>query len=331
MSLTNANIRIDEVAVRGQAFRVAVPLRPNRCWLTSLTTAIGPMARQEARRAVSGPQLWGVLALSHVFERVARTLRVDRVVFPEHCLLSTSLYGDKMPGILLAVPELTRLYPDRAIVVRSVCEPPQGSLVWPFRLIWRIDDPAQEWTPRRDSRRDVHRLKALGLVAGCYGADIDDVRLARCLALYRHLYIDTYSAFNADYSLEGLRALATAGTVAFHTLEEADGTVVAFCAAHDDEETLTLPLVGYDPGRPQADGLYRAVMAHMARYAIRRGLKLNLSAGAPHFKRHRGAKAWMEYLLIVDTHLPVWRRIGYRTIGWVLRRLEARMAALAAA
>ncbi len=330
VSLTNANIRIDEVVISGRAFSAAVPLSPNRCWLTSLTTAIGPMARQEAGRAVSGPQLWGVLALSHIFESLARLLRVDKVVFPEHCLLSTSLYGDKLPDILLAIPELARLYPDHAIVVRSVCEPAPNSLVWPFRLIWRIDDPAREWAPRRDSRRDVQKLNTLGLVTGQHGADVDDVRLARCLALYRHLYINTYSAFNADYSLEGLRALAAAGTLTFHTLEEADGTVAAFCAAHEDGETLTLPLVGYDPVRPQADGLYRAVMAHMAQYGMRRGLKLNLSAGAPHFKRHRGAKAWMEYLLIVDTHLPVWRRIGYRTIAWVLRRLEPRMAAIAA-
>lgn len=331
MSLTNANVRIDEVHAGGKTFRVAVPLTPNRCWLTSLSTAIGPMARQEARRAVSGAELWAILALSYGFEWLARILNVDQVAFPEHRLLSTSLYGDRLPDILHIMPELTKLYPRHAIVVRSLYQKVPGGELWPFRLIWRIDSPAVDWLPRRDSRRDVQALARLDLMAGHYGAEIDDIRLERCLALYRHLYIDTYSVYNADYTPQGLRDLARSGDITFHTLEAADGTVAAFCAAHDDGETLTLPLVGYDPDRPQTDGLYRAVMAHMAQHAINRGLKLNLSAGAPHFKRHRGAQAWMEYLLIVDSHLPVWRRAGYRLIGWVLRRLEPKIVALASA
>lgn len=331
MSLTNANVRTDEVHIGAKTFRVAVPLKPNRCWLTSLSTAIGPMARQEARRAVSGGELWAILALSHGFEWLARILNVDKVVFPEHRLLSTSLYGDLLPDILSAMPELTKLYPSRAIVVRSLCEKVPGGVMWPFRLIWRIDRPAVDWPSRRDSRRDLQALARLDLTAGQYDAEIDDARLERCVALYRHLYIDTYSVYNADYSPQGLRDLAEAGDIMFHTLEAADGTVAAFCAAHDDGETLSLPLVGYDPDRPQTDGLYRAVMAHMAQHAIDCGLKLNLSAGAPHFKRHRGAQAWMEYLLIVDSHLPIWRRAGYRVIGWVLRLMEPKIVALASA
>jgi hypothetical protein len=331
MSLTNANVRIDEVNIGGTVFSVTVPLMLNRCWLTSLSTAIGPMARQEARRAVSGLELWVILALSHGFEWFARILKVDKVAFPEHRLLSTSLYGDRLPTILQVMPELAHLYPRHAIVVRSLCEAVPDGVIWPFRLVWRIDRPLEEWLPRRDSRRDLQALARLDLITGQYGAAIDDTRLARCLALYRYLYIDTYSVYNADYSAQGLRDLLDAGILTFHTLEAADGTIAAFCAAHDDGETLTLPLVGYDPNRPQSDGLYRAIMAQMAQHAIAHGLKLNLSAGAPHFKRHRGAKAWMEYLLIMDSHLPIWRRMGYRVIGWALRLLEPKIVALASA
>ncbi len=327
MQLNNAEVRFDTVSIDGDTILVAVPQGQNRCWLTSLVTAIGPMAREEVRRAMRGPELWGALVLSHVMERAARFLRVDRVVFPEHVLLSTSLYGGS--PIVARAAKLTMQYPGHAIVVRSLVAPPSGYTIWPFRLVWIVDDIARQWAPRRDSRRDATLLENMNITARHFHKTIDDARLERCLGLYRGLYLDTYSAFNPDYTAKGVMALVQTGKLDLHTLE-AEGEIIAFCAAHEDGETLTLPLVGYDRTRPQADGLYRAVMAHMAQHALSRRLKLNLSAGAPHFKRHRGAKPWMEYLLIIDHHLPIWRRLGYRLVARVLKALEARIARVAA-
>jgi len=331
MQLNNAEVRFDTIIVGNEVVSVAVPYGRNRCWLTSLTTAIGPMAREEARRAMRGPELWGALLLSHLMEAVAKMLRVDRVVFPEHFLLSTSLYAHPPEQIVAIAEDLTQAYPGHAIVVRSLTTPPTGHVVWPFRVIWTVDDITREWAPRRDSRRDLATLEATHLQPRHFADTMDEVRLTRCLDLYRALYIDTYSVYNPDYTATGFGQLMQAGRLELHTLETQSGDIEAFCAAHCNNETLTLPLVGYNRTRPQADGLYRAIMAHMALQASHRGLKLNLSAGAPHFKRHRGAKPWMEYLLIVDHHLPLWRRLGYRLIARVLRALEPRIARAAGA
>jgi hypothetical protein len=331
MQLSNAEVRFDTVVVDGDTIRVAVPHGRNRCWLTSLTTAIGPMAREEAHRALYGPELWGALLLSHLMETIAKALRVDRAVFPEHILLSTSLYACTPQQMIAIAESLTAHYPDHAIVVRSLTAPPPGHVIWPFRLVWIIDDIARGWAPRRDSRRDLKLLENMNLQPRHYSGSIDATRLGRCLKLYRSLYIDAYSACNPDYTAAGITALMQAARLELHTLESDTGEIEAVCAAHDNGETLTLPLVGYNPSRPQADGLYRGIMAHMAQHALRRGLKLNLSAGAPHFKRHRGAKPWMEYLLIINSHLPAWRRLGYHLIAWVLRRLEPRIAKAAGA
>ncbi len=331
MQLKNAEVRFDTVVVGDEVVSVAVPHGHNRCWLTSLTTAIGPMAREEARRAMRGPELWGALLLSHLMEAVAKMLRVDRIVFPEHYLLSTSLYAHTPEQIAATAERLTKSYPGHAIVVRSLTAPPPDHVVWPFRVVWIIDDTARQWVPRRDSRRDLATLEAMHLQPRCFTGTIDEARLTRCLDLYRALYIGSYSAFNPDYTTAGIARLMQAGRLELHTLETGSGDIEAFCAAHCNNETLTLPLVGYNRTRPQADGLYRAIMAHMALQASRRGLKLNLSAGAPHFKRHRGAKPWMEYLLIVDHHLPLWRRLGYRLIARVLQTLEPRIARAAGA
>lgn len=331
MRLRNAQVRFDEVWLDGECLSVAVPSSPNLCWLTSLCTAIGPMAREEARRAMTGPDLWCVLALSHMTEQFARFFRADQVVFPEHDLLSTSLYN-KAPDQLVEVARaLAARYPDRAIVVRSLTCPPQGHVTWPFRVVWIIADVAQAWMPRRDSRRDVEQLKALNLLPRHFTTAIDADRLAQCLTLYRSLYLDVHSVHNPDYEAEGLMALMRSGRLDLHTLETPESEVMAFCAAQDNGATMTLPLLGYDQGRPRAEGLYRAIMAHMALQAMQRGLELNLSAGAPHFKRHRGAQPWMEYLLIIDDHLPLCRKLPYRLIAWMLKRLEPRLAAAAGA
>lgn len=331
MRLNNAEVRFDSIVIADEAVSVAVPQAPNRCWLTSLTIAIGPMAREEARRAMRGPELWGALLLSHLMEGVAVILRVDHMVFPEHYLLSTSLYASS-PERMVAIAEgLTESYPGHAIAVRSLTAPPAGHVIWPFRIVWIIEDVTREWAPRRDSRRDLATLDAMHLQPRHFTDAVDEARLTRCLDLYRALYIDSYSAYNPDYTAIGIAQLMQAGRLELHTLESESGDIEAFCAVHRNNETLTLPLVGYNRTRPQADGLYRAIMAHMALQASRQGLKLNLSAGAPHFKRHRGAKPWMEYLLIVDHHLPVWRRLGYRLIALVLRTLEPRIARAAGA
>ncbi|EGF91700.1 hypothetical protein ABI_01300 [Asticcacaulis biprosthecium C19] len=268
--------------------------------------------------------LWGVLVLSHVTEAFARLFQVDKAVWPGHHLLSTNLYGGRVDEVIAAAPGLARRYPDRAVIVRSLTQRPATGLVWPTRVVWIIDDLAKAWANRRDSRRDLRLLADINLTAQRFGADIDDARLTRCLALYRALYIDAYSAFNPDYTPAGIRALLTLG-LELWTLEDDGGAILAFCLAQDDGETLILPLVGYDRSRPKDDGLYRALMAHMAQQALVRNRQLNLSAGAPHFKRNRGATPWMEYLLIFDSHLPVWRRMAYRLIGAMLRRFEARL------
>ncbi|MEI9905478.1 MAG: GNAT family N-acetyltransferase [Asticcacaulis sp.] len=173
------------------------------------------------------------------------------------------------------------------MVLRSLTAAPQG-IAWPFRLVWIIEDIKRDWAPRTDTRRDLQLLAESGLMPKAYDAGIDDVRLARCLALYRELYLDIYSAFNPDYTLDGLRGLMAEDALEIHTLESGDGEIVAFCGLYADSETVTLPMMGYDRSRPQGDGIYRIIQANMAGIAAARGLKLNLSAGAPHFKRHRG-------------------------------------------
>ncbi|WP_157405667.1 GNAT family N-acetyltransferase [Asticcacaulis benevestitus] len=324
MSLKNADVVFGRVEIKDRHLCVAMPQSFNACWVTSLSTAIGPMARQEIDREMTPPSSLAAKALSQVFEALGRLLRIDDVIFPEHHLLTTSLYHpEDLTEILAAGDAFARRYPDKAVVIRSLNARDHlahiGPGCWPIRMIWIIDDIAQDCLPRRDTQRDTALLSQLNLKRQVHGKAITENTLSACVDLYRELYLSTYSKFNPDYETSYLRHLLEESVLELVTLEDSAGQVEAFCALHACGDILSVPLLGYNRRRSQAEGLYRATMLQAVQEAQTRGLRLNLSAGAAAFKRHRGAKPYMEYLLIMDGHLPYWRRWGYAMIGRVLR------------
>jgi len=299
---------------------LAVPgAKGNACWVTSLATLLGPVAREEIRREMTGPASMAALALSHLVEGFARAIRLDETAYAGHDLLTTSLYAGKP-----AAPAL----PGKATIVRSLtrhhhAETLRGGVLWPVRVVWLIDDPKRDWLPRRDVRRDRKQLSESGLTRGHYTA-LTDTHLDRVMALYRRLYIDRYSRYNPDYRPDYIRAMLADGRLEILTLER-DGAISAFCAIHCWGGSLSVPMLGYDDSLSDGDALYRMIMVLPVETAMARALGVNLSAGAARFKRHRGATPHVEYLMIIDDHLPGWRRFGYRAVGALLRTLEPQL------
>ncbi len=307
---------------------IRVPGPRDLCWVSSLTILLGPMAREEIRRELSGVAALGARMLSHLVEAGLRLARADAVVFPGHLGFTTSLYAEGEAEALCAMAsEVAEVYPDRAIVLRSLNRHhhasvlARGGTLWPVRVVWIIDDVARDWRPRRDVGRDLRWLETSGLERRRHAAPMPADRLNQVLALYRRLYIERYSRYNPDCTPAELNARLEAGEIEILTLEHG-GEIVAFCAIHLRGGVLSVPMVGYDAA---SDGLYRAVMTLPALEAEARGVALNLSAGAARFKRHRGARPHVEYLLIHDAHLPIWRRFAYRVTGALLRTLEPQL------
>ncbi|MBW8882047.1 MAG: GNAT family N-acetyltransferase [Asticcacaulis sp.] len=305
---------------------LAVPsTKENHCWVTSLATLLGPVARQEIRREMTGAVAVVAQLLSCGIEGFARALRLDDAVYPGHDLLTTSLYDGS--------PVIPNPVPGKATIIRSLNRHHHADLLhddmslWPMRIVWLIDDPARDWLPRRDVRRDRAQIASSSFSRGHYAA-LTAAQLDQVMALYRRLYITRYSRYNPDYRPDYVAAMLADGRLEILTLER-DGTIVAFCAVHCKANILSVPMLGYNDSLPEADMLYRMVMVPPVEVALARGLGVNLSAGAARFKRHRGAKPHVEYLLIRDGHLPAWRRFGYRAIGRLLRRLEPQLIEVA--
>jgi len=326
--LGNARFAVSVLQLADRAFPIITPSNGGACWLTSLAATYGRAARDEVTREVSGAQAAMFAALSYLAEGALRLSHADHVVYANHLLFSTSLYGDwNGEDIEPALAALRAAFPDRAIVWRSLNADDHGALVQRMallggrkllsRIVWRLADPARDWAPRRDARDDRRLLAAQRLHAEIARTlSQDDLR--RVLRLYDDLYRAKYSLTNPAYGAALLRAAVDSGVLTLRLIRNHEGVLEGFTAEHVYQGALVNPMLGYDRSLPKSRGLYRIAMAASAERALAEGLCVNYSAGAGAFKRNRGARPALEFSLIFDDHLPTWRRAPYRALAAAL-------------
>lgn len=337
-ALGNATFALRILQLEDRAFSLVSPSRGN-CWLTSLATTYGRAARDETSREAEGAEALLFRGLSHTTEALLRLDKADDIVFVNHLLFSTSLYGDWTGGDLAtALDALRAAFPDRAIVWRSLNLEDNATLVQRMtdlgarrllsRIVWRLPDPATSWARRRDARDDRKLLKTHGLrLEDACG--ISDGDLQQVLTLYNDLYRNKYSTTNPAYSSAMLRAAVDSGVLRMGLIRNQDGALEGFTTDHVYQGTLINPLLGYDRSLPQPRGLYRIAMAASAERALEEGLGVNFSAGAAAFKRNRGAQPALEFSMVFDNHLPRWRRLAYQGLSSALEAMRPMLERIA--
>lgn len=327
-----ANARFDLLALQltDRALPIVVPQGAQHCWLTSLAVTYGKALRDEIDRDQREPLAWLYRGASWMAEGVLRLTRADHVVYVNHLLFSTSLYGAWTADDLApALAALRQAFPQHAIVWRSLnvednadlltAMDEQGARRVVSRVVWSLADPARQWTPRTDAKAD-RKLVAAGGLSVEIPADLSPEDLRRVVQLYEDVYLAKYSRANPAYRPDMLRAAIESGVLNLQLVRGPAGDIQAFAADHVYERMLSSPMLGHDRDRPASAGLYRVAMSLSVLRALEAGLSVNYSAGAGAFKRHRGATPALEYMAVFDGHLPLWRRIGY---GLLARALKA--------
>jgi hypothetical protein len=318
-----SNARLFPVTANGGEFGDAYVCLPH--------SAYALYAKAELKLVDVGPMRPALALAADAAGLAMRFGRLNRVVHLDNWMLSTNLHGgwtgDDLPAIRATLVER---FPDHVLGIRSLTPWGDGRLVgaaladgWlllPARQIYVTDDLTRDWRPRRNAQRDLELLDQVGprrvkldrLEPG------DAVRISE---LYGFLYLDRYCRLNPDFTPAFVELTHRLGLIGYEGVRGADGrlsTVVGYCRRNG---VLTTPIVGYDTSRPQAEGLYRMASVLLALAAEREGLRLNGSAGAPSFKRHRGARPMIEYTAYYAAHLPLRTRLVLAGMQQGLERL----------
>lgn len=287
-----------------------------------------------------GKLRWLNILANKVFDllgKICRRAKFDQVVLIDNLLFSTNLYPLTIDYDLNALHQfLLQQFPDRALVFRSIC--PEVYPAW-FeglkKLRYKAVFSRQVYLLR--AHEGAHRLKrALEIDTRLANKQKhlrwselqvgEEFYLVRILELYNQLYLEKYARLNPQYSLEFIQHLFSGGIIRIKALWHGE-KIVAFTGYFTLDGVMINPLIGYDQSYPQKEGLYRLLTMETMLEAEKQGMLLNMSSGAAHFKRLRGAQAFLEFNLVYDRHLSFFRRLPWamtRAIAvptiWLVRR-----------
>lgn len=302
-------------------------------WVCSPYTHYVSYATEEIRGATGRCVAAGASAPLAVLGAWFRHSGLNNVVMVNNWLMSTNPWprwtGE---GLVGAVDVLRGLWPRHTIVFRSLNEAEDlpllvalerlGARVIPSRQVWLFEpksEAVRRSTNLRHDRQLLHRddlqiVPHEELTAGDF---------PRLTALYHQLYLEKHSRHNPAYTAEWLRHLWASRLLRFTALREPGVGLVGVEARGVLHGTMVSPVVGYDLSRPRALGLYRRLAAIPVLAARDADVPLNLSAGVGRFKATRGGRPVMEYLGVVDSHLPLGRRAPWSVVEGVSRHVLA--------
>ncbi|MDX2006211.1 MAG: GNAT family N-acetyltransferase [Meiothermus sp.] len=300
---------------------------PGNSYIASSYTHYVSYATDELRE-IENPRLRFVL--DGVLRGLGAWLRfceLDHTVYVNNRLLSTCLYPALEPRHIHGITELlTTQFPDKAVVWRSVhpyggdrlkrALVAAGYALIPSRSVLFYNVPRGDHYRKKDFKNDLKLLEASGYALRKLEQPTG-AELARVQELYTLLYIDKYSRFNPQYTVDFMGYAAESGLLEFYALEKGgqiDGVMGLYCL----NGYMAAPVFGYDTALPQELGLYRLLSTHLTLEAERRGLILHASSGVAKFKRSRGATPELEWIAVYDRHLSLRRRLGWRALEFLM-------------
>lgn len=335
----NVRTRLDAVTVDGHRFPLTVdgegPRDPALSYVVSPTNGYTGYALAELPKLGLPPLQWLLRAVIGGAERYLVRRGLDRVVQVNNWLMATNLWpaGWDGAGIAAMTEALAAAHPDHAIVLRSLNRAHDvalidaldaaGYVMVPSRQVYLVDGRAGDAAPflrRRDVRRD-RRLLGDGVYTEVRGEALADADFPRLEALYRMLYIEKYCHLNPQFSADWLRAGHRDGWLELVALRGRDGRLDGVVGLVRRDDTLAVPVVGYDTALPASLGLYRRLTAIALEAAWRRKAWLNFSAGVGPFKRSRGGEPWIEHHAVYARHLPASRRRAWSALGALARHV----------
>jgi hypothetical protein len=259
-----------------------------------------------------------------------KSSRINRVVHVNNWLVSTNLYPSLTAAQIKQIINILKLrFPQHAIVFRSLNQTLNPTILEactklgckkvPSRKIYFLSPSDPSYTNAK-SRWLVKRDYAL-LAKNGYRVipahEIKESDIPRILQLYHALYLDKYSFHNPQITEAFLRLALQENILQLYVLCK-NNQIDAVLGFFTRNGAMTTPLFGYDTSLPQELGLYRMLSAVLLSIAEKNQILLHESSGAAQFKRNRGARGDIEYSVVYDRHLPLYRRWSWSFLEKIL-------------
>jgi hypothetical protein len=262
-------------------------------------------------------------------------LGLDKSIHLNHRLLSTSLPDADLraSNYWEAMLMLERSHPGHSVIVRGLNDMQHRHLLDEMaayggrlvlnRKIYLLDLRKGVLIKKRPLEQDMKRWEAQGELRWRKARHTDPAEVARCLSLYRMVYIDKHSELNPLYTPLFFETAVSTGLLEAEVLCDIHtDEVLAVQMYHRNSDTITTPFIGYDTAVPREKRLYPFLNLRLTRKALEERRILNMSSGAGEFKKQRGGAPSFEYLVVFDAHLSPLRRLAWQ----LLAGLSARFA-----
>lgn len=257
--------------------------------------------------------------------------KINQNLFINNYLLSTNLYPNwHGEGIENFSTLCCKQYPEHAILFRSLNYHTNARLLErmknsgyeliPTRQVYIFDRSLNDYNKRRNVIRDKELLEKSAYQVVEH-EELFEYDYPRLVELYNMLYLEKYSKHNPQYNQHMIAHWHKNKLLTIRALRAPNGKLDGVIGCFENAQITSAPLVGYDTTLPQTHGLYRMLIYLVLKHTDDQQKILNLSSGAPDFKRSRGAQPFIEYAALYTRHLPFKRRLIWRLVNHALSYL----------
>lgn len=290
----------------------------NNSYVCSPYTAYITYAKEEAEQKLHSKLLRFVLKLFiSTLGVYLKSTQINKVVHVNNFMLSTNPYPDwNGAGIKELRTFLVNKYPRHAIIFRSInnlqhkklleaCTYANMHLI-ASRQVYIYNESFTAFMKRNNNYQDMRIIRKKSLIYVSHEEMLE--YLEEALHLYNLLYLKKYSQHNPQFTLTYFSESYKLNLIHFQGYKDSTGRLRSFCGLFMQGDTITSPLVGYDTSATKEDALYIHAIQLIYAYRLNANKTLNLSSGAPLFKRLRGGIPAIEYSAVYIKHLSLFRR-----------------------
>jgi hypothetical protein len=273
---------------------------------------------------------WSLLGL----DALMRIAKINKVVMVNNWFMTTSLYP-KLNGeeVRLLTEALSRIFKDHTIMWRSINDNTgkclQDALAKnKYHLIQSREvfffDPTDlgqlNERAKRHLRQDRQLLEKSGYRV-VLGHQLEKEDFKRLIELYEMLYIERYYNGSPVFTEKFLINLLRVPDIKFVCLkkERIDG----FCVLFKGCEEMSMAFLGHDTSLDIDVGIYRMLNILAIQESETLKITFNMSSGADNFKMWRGARRKKEFVAVYDKHLPLSRKLFFKTSASAVKLLNS--------